>query len=361
MVCRELYDDLFAISRMESFRSVRNSVILVTGGTGFITYYLALAILSNNDISNAGNTVVLTVRDIGKALEMYRGLVGRSDLRFHIQDVREEVLCGYMPVDYIIHAAMAAEPSCFDNDPIGVFETAVNGTRRILDFAISKKVKSVVYLSSVTIYGDAGATDMIAENYVGNEDWKDNRACYMYGKRCAEFLCLASYRKRGLSIKIVRPGYVYGVGKLNDMRVYSEIIRNAASGLPIILKSSGLLKRPLVYVTNLVRAILCVMVNGVDGAAYNVADGEYSVRQFAEIAVRVSGSADVCLKYANGSDMFKVIKGERNLRIDCRKIKDECGYLPVIGVEKGIKDALKIYAFCKEVESNTEQHGMPEY
>lgn len=359
MVCRELSEDLSDISRMEVLKGIKNSAILVTGGTGFIAYYITLALLSNNDISHADNMVVLMVRNMERALEKYRELAGRGDLRFLIQDVREELLCGNMPVDYIIHTAMAAEPSRLEGDPVGVFETAVSGTKQILDFALSKRVKSVVYLSSVTVYGDAEAADIIEEGYVGNEDWKNDRSCYTYGKRCAEFLCLVSYRKKGLPVKIIRPGYVYGAGNLNDTRVYSEIIRNAATGIPIILKSAGLLNRPLVYVTNLVRAILCVMANGRDGTGYNVADGTYSIRQFAEMAVRVSGDENVCLKYANESDMSAESRDVKKSSIDCHKINEECGYLPVIGIEKGIKDALKIFSYCREKQSDTKANGKP--
>lgn len=313
-----------------------NKTFLITGANGFIAYYLVLTILNSNDMLHRNNRVVLLVRSKEKAQNRYGKILDRDDVSLLIQDV-----CVPLPdmgrVDYVIHAASAADAQHFDADPIGVFNSNVIGTENIIQFVNQNACESAVYISSFTIYGQG--TDklkLIDESFCGAEPWNNNRACYSYGKRSAEFLCMAAARKQGSPVKIVRPGFVYGASHINDTRVYSEIIRCVAENRPIVLQSAGLLYRSMIYVTDLVTAILAVLLNGKNGEPYNVANEHVSIRQFAEAAVQSAASKDVYIRYANEKDAAMEIPTEVFGAMAIEKIGAECGWMPHINLLDGI-------------------------
>lgn len=335
----------------------RNKTILITGANGFIAYYLVLTILNANDTLNLNNRVILLVRSREKTQKRYGVILERNDVSLLIQDV-----CVTLPeignVDYVIHAASAADAQHFDDDPIGVFNSNVIGTENIIQFVNQNACQSAVYISSFTIYGQG--TDnhkFIDESYCGAEPWNNNRACYSYGKRSAEFLCMAAARKQGSPVKIVRPGFVYGASHINDTRVYSEIIRCVAENRPIVLQSAGLLYRSMIYVTDLVTAILAVLLNGRNGEPYNVANEHVSIRQFAEAAVQSAASKDVYIQYANAKDATVAIPAETFGAMSIDKIGAECGWMPHIRLLDGISYAAEVFSDMRICNNKTKQQG----
>lgn len=329
---------------MEYLDELKNSRILITGGTGFIAHQIALLLLINNDIKHCNNTIVLLARNLKKLKLIFGDLLKRDDIKLLIQDVREEVILEPDSIDYIIHAAFPADPQYFEKDPIGICETAIDGTKQVIKLAKKQKVKSVVYISSITVYGDIENETEIEEDYVGKADWKMNRACYVQGKRMAELICFAAFRNLGIPIKILRPGYVYGCCNKEDTRVYAEIIRNVADNQNVVLKTAGLVYRDMVYVSDLVRAILCVMLKGENGEAYNVANEYISIRQFAEIAVRDSQSR---LEYVNSEDRMVEETVEVIGKINSDKIR-ACGWEPEVSIEQGIQIAKNTFLVKEE-------------
>lgn len=335
----------------------RNKTILITGANGFIAYYLVLTILNANDTLNLNNRVILLVRSREKTQKRYGVILERNDVSLLIQDV-----CVTLPeignVDYVIHAASAADAQHFDDDPIGVFNSNVIGTENIIQFVNQNACQSAVYISSFTIYGQGTDNQkFIDESYCGAEPWNNNRACYSYGKRSAEFLCMAAARKQECPIKIVRPGFVYGASHLTDTRVYSEIIRCVAENRPIVLQSAGLLYRSMIYVTDLVTAILAVLLNGRNGEPYNVANEHVSIRQFAEAAVQSAASKDVYIQYANAKDATVDIPAEAFGAMSIVKIGAECGWMPHTSLLDGISYAAEVFSDMRICNNKTKQQG----
>lgn len=346
-----LYKEIVRTTNNSIFRTQEqcsNKTFLITGANGFIAYYLVLTILNSNDMLHRNNRIILLVRSREKAQKRYGNILGRKDVSLLVQDV-----CTPLPdmgkVDYLIHAASAADAQHFDEDPIGVFNSNVIGTENIIKFVNQYVCESVVYISSFTIYGQGtDKVKYIDESFCGVEPWNNNRACYSYGKRSAEFLCMAAAKKYGSPIKIVRPGFVYGASHTSDTRVYSEITRCVAEKHPITLQSAGLLYRSMVYVTDLVTAILAVLLNGKNGEPYNVAYEHVSIRKFAETAVEVATSEDVCIKYVNEKDAAADIPTELWGAMSIEKIRRECGWTPCVDLSDGISSAAGILSDMSE-------------
>ncbi|WP_153047011.1 NAD-dependent epimerase/dehydratase family protein, partial [Streptococcus suis] len=91
-------------------------------------------------------------------------------------------------IDFIIHGASVTASRDFVEKPVDTIFTALNGTKNILELAKVKKVKKVVYLSSLEVYGINELKESISEDDYGYIDFTQVRSSYSEGKRMAECL-----------------------------------------------------------------------------------------------------------------------------------------------------------------------------
>ncbi len=339
-----MLEDLAETADQPFFNGISCKSFLVTGANGFIARQIVFSLLYLNDTRHNGNHIFLLVRKRENTKRIYGVLAEREDVTIIEQDVCTPIPDSF-DFDYIIHAASGAEAKYFDSDPIGVFNSNVIGTENIISYMNDHKCESAVYISSFTVYGKIeSSVNTISEDYCGAASWNGNRDCYPYGKRSAEFLCMAASRQYNSPIKIVRPGFVYGASGRNDTRVYAEIIRNVADNTPITLQSAGHIYRSMIYVSDLVRGIFSVLFKGKNGEAYNIANEFASIRQFAEAAVEAADSPKVNLCFINPDDEAteppKCLCGAMNIS----KISLECGWSPLVAIKDGIARSAKITA-----------------
>jgi len=143
-------------------------------------------------------------------------------------------------------------------------------------------VRMLVYISSLNVY-DAkyypwGGT--VDESFPF-EDQPDNRGAYSHAKLKAEEI-VRSYPADGkFVIEILRPGLVYGPG-------HEPWLKDAGIRLGkklVVVVGLGGRRRPLVYVDNLVDAmVLAGESKDKKGGIYNVVDGDYPTqRQFIKV------------------------------------------------------------------------------
>ena len=125
-------------------KSIENSVILITGGTGSFGSTVAKLLLKNNV-----KEIRIFSRDENKQYLMRKKL-NDSRVSFFIGDVRDfqSTYDACVNVDYIFHAAALKQvPSC-EFYPLEAFKTNVLGTENILKASKYRDVKKVVFLST---------------------------------------------------------------------------------------------------------------------------------------------------------------------------------------------------------------------
>lgn len=232
-----------------------------------------------NDILGLNNVILIHGRNASKLRNLYGEVLSRDDVRCYISDISDEQIFIGDNVDYIIHTAMPSD-SLQSLDPVSVLNIAIKGAENIVDLSRLCHAKSLVYLSSVTIYGNMAGLQNIKEDFFEKQNWRNDNAAYMLGKRTAEFVLLSSYRNHQLPVKILRPGYVYGANPVKDSRVYNSFISKVENNEKIELKSDGLLKRPLVYILDLVKAIFLSLASDENGEAFNVTGTDISLRDY---------------------------------------------------------------------------------
>lgn len=266
-------------SNLKCWAKIQKSKILVTGATGFVGCYVASILVRMNDILGLNNEIIIHGRSLSKLINLYGKVLLRDDVRCYISDISSEQIFVKNNIDYIVHTAMPSD-SLQSLDPVSILNIAIKGTENIVDLSLLYQTKSLVYLSSITIYGNTAGKLNIKEDYFEKQDWRNDNDAYMLGKRAAEFILLSSHRNHQLPVKILRPGYVYGANPTKDCRVYNCFISDVANNKKIELKSDGLLKRPLVYILDLAKAIFLALESNENGEAFNVSGSDMSLREY---------------------------------------------------------------------------------
>lgn len=278
------------------WQTLSRSSVLVTGATGLIGGTLVKALLWHALQSGDGLRVHALVRDVGRARARFAAaLAAGAPLSFVEGDVRalptvEE------PVDFVVHGASLTASSDFVHRPVDTISTALHGTEQVLELARTQQLTSLVYLSSMEVYGAPGGSRRITESDFEGFDPVLVRSSYPESKRMAEALCAAYAAQHGVPAKILRLTQTFGPGvDRDDRRVFADFARRALEGTDVVLHTAGDTERSYLYTADAVTAVLTVLLRGQDGQAYNAAHEQTycSIRDMAELVARTCGPAPV--------------------------------------------------------------------
>ena len=205
------YAELAASERI-AWDLVDGRTFLITGATGLIGSLCARLLLERNRAFSARIKVIALVRNEAKARAILDGYDESDGLRLVMQDI-----CDFSfnePCNYIIHAACPTASSFFASHPVETADAIVSGTRRVLQYATETHADSVVYVSSMEVYGDGndkpGLEHLLTEADTGYVNPGSIRSCYPEGKRMAENYCASFASEYGTPVKIVRLAQTFG-------------------------------------------------------------------------------------------------------------------------------------------------------
>ena len=125
---------------------LKNSTILITGGTGSFGYAFVLMTLKKYNPKR----LVIFSRDEMKQWEMAKLFPDDPRLRFFIGDIRDNnrLYRALDGVDYVVHAAATKIVSTAEYNPFECVKTNVVGAMNLIDACIDKSVKRVIALST---------------------------------------------------------------------------------------------------------------------------------------------------------------------------------------------------------------------
>ena len=288
-IFREDLDSIISDAAID-FERLRNRTVLVTGATGLIGFWCVSALLYADKRFGLGLRVIANARNPEKAQKMYAGLIEDTGLPVFVYgDVAHFTVDE--KVDHIIHAAAQTNSRAMVEQPVETLLTAINGTLNILRLADQKHSESVVYLSSMEVYGTHDSDDKMAEDCFGRIDPLQIRSSYPEGKRACENLVAGFASEYGVNGKVIRLAQTFGPGlDKNDRRIFAQFARNAIDKEDIVIHTSGQSKRVYLYTADAVRGILLILFNGEAGQAYNLAN-ESTYSSILEVAHLI---ADEC-------------------------------------------------------------------
>ena len=332
--------------------------LLVTGGAGFLGYYLVQGVVEWNRSAEPAARIGLTVLDsyARGVPDWLTSFSGSDELDLVEHDVRQPLPGDLGDFDYVVHAAGIASPTYYRAHPIETMDANIVGLRSLLDRAVDAgsrgaPVSGFLFFSSSEIYGDPPPDEIpTSETYRGNVSCTGPRACYDESKRYGETLCVNFARQHGVPVAIARPFNNYGPGlKLSDRRVIPDLARDVLAGRDITLLSDGSATRTFCYVADAVVGYYKILVKGQPGEPYNIGteEPEISMDELAEhVAEQARGlfgyRGSVVLRASDEADYLVDNPTRRRPRI--AKAREELGYEPVVGLEDGLERSLLWYA-----------------
>lgn len=297
---------------MMDLTQLNDQIVLITGATGLIGKTIVKMLLEWNRNNSGTIHIIALVRNEKKAEAIYKD-IKTAYLSFLVCDICD-IDIKNMNINYIIHGASITSSKMFVNKPVETAMTSILGTRNILELARINPIRSLVFLSSMEVYGSPQVDGKISEEHGTNLDTMSVRSGYPESKRMCENLCASYHEEYGVPSKVVRLTQVFGPGvEYSDSRVFAEFARCVIEERDIILKTKGETKRNYLYTQDAVEAIFTILLKGKNGEAYNAANEEIycSIYDMAHL---------VATRCAQGK--IKVLIDETDV--------SQCGYMPIL-------------------------------
>ena len=187
-------------------------------------------------------------------------------------------------VNAIIHLAARTHVMNDDaSDPMAEYrKTNVEGTRKLIETAISAKVGRIVFMSSVKAVGEYS----LPGQPLGPDSEPRPEDAYGQSKLEAERLLQTLCDEAGMAWTVLRPPLVHGAGAKGNLARLAGLIRR---GIPLPLGAIQNV-RSIVSVENLADAAVTAALQGhSDGEILHIADLSLSTPQLARIIGQAEG------------------------------------------------------------------------
>ena len=325
-----LEEDLQYIANYDlPYDRLKGKTVLVTGATGLIGVSLVRALLAIGDIK-----VIALVRNAEKAKNIYGDKIGQF-LKLHVADVVDKIKIEEA-VDYIFHCASVTASKVMIEKPVETLLTSVEGTKNILNLAWEKRCASVVYVSSMEVYGAFDESREVGEETLGYIDPLKVRSNYPESKRLCENLCVAYCSEFGVPVKIARLAQTFGAGILpGENRVFAQFARSAIKGEDIVLHTKGLSEGNYCYTRDCVTGLLTILLKGTDAAAYNVSNpaAHTTIVEMAALVAEKIAGGKIKVVFDIPQDNAFGYAADTKMKLNSDKLQ-ALGWKPEVGLEE---------------------------
>lgn len=302
----------------------RHRNVLITGGAGFIGSALAARLRTTNTVTILDDLSTGTRANLAECSpdQVIVGDVTDPDC------VRDAVA----GQDVVVHlAAMMGVRRTLEN-PLGVLEVNIDGTRTVLEAAADAGVDRVVVASTSEVYGDV-RTPPYAEG-----DDAAPKTNYAVAKLADERFAQAYASQYDVEYTILRYFNVYGPRQ--DGSPYGYVVpifvSKALAGEPLTVHGTGEQTRDFTHIRDAVDCTIRAMGPAGRDGIFNVGTGtETSIAALAETVVDVVGAGEVT--HAEHPRPYTV---ERRCA-DVSNARERLGYEPEIPLREGIQSFLE--------------------
>jgi len=261
----------------------RGRHLLLTGGTGFFgLWLLALA----DELNRHGTELEVTVisRDPARFLALEPHYRDCTWLHWQASDIRQVRELPGRPVDLILHAAADTSATAHAR-PLELFDTIVEGARRVFDLALRNGAR-VLLTGSGAQYGRLPDTAGVTETFAGACTSNSAGSAYGEAKRAQETLGAIYAEGQGLDVIMTRCFAFSGPGLPLDAHfAIGNFVRDALCAEAVVLNSSGEAMRSYLHGSDMAAWLLTLLLKGERGVAYNV--GSDDALSVADLARRV--------------------------------------------------------------------------
>jgi nucleoside-diphosphate-sugar epimerase len=259
---------------VDSVDTAPGAIVYVTGAAGFVGSHLCDRLLRDGaDVVGIDNLATGDLRNV-------RDAQANARFRFVQADASQpwEAWIAALPAalrrpSAILHFASPASPVQYER--LALQTMAVNAVGAMHAVAAAQETgATLLFASTSESYGDPHEHPQ-RETYWGNVNPVGIRSCYDESKRFGEAYVTTAVRKLGI-----------------DGRVIPNFCVSALRGEPLTVYGDGSQTRSFCYVDDLVDGIVRFATRpGLGGRVVNIGnDGEYTIRQLAEITARLAGT-----------------------------------------------------------------------
>ncbi|HXE56802.1 MAG TPA: UDP-glucuronic acid decarboxylase family protein [Gemmatimonadales bacterium] len=297
--------------------------VVITGAAGFLGSHLVDRFLAD------GHQVVGMDNFITGTPDNIAHLAGHPRFTFLQHDVTNFIYVAGQ-VDGVLHFASPASPVDYLELPIQTLKVGSLGTHKALGLAKAKGARFLL-ASTSEVYGDPQVHPQ-PETYWGHVNPVGPRGVYDEAKRFAEAMTMAYHRYHGVDTRIVRIFNTYGPRmRASDGRVVSNFVVQALKGEPLTIYGDGSQTRSFCYVSDLIEGIYRLFHSGRIEPTNIGNPGEFTVRQLAELVLRLTGSPSRIEQLPLPTDDPKV------RRPDITRAREELGWEPTVPLEEGLR------------------------
>ena len=327
-----ILDDCLKIIDNENFVELNEKTVLITGATGLIGHYL-IGVLDNISKKGIKPKKIYVVHQ--SYLPIYfNDLCNNLNVEFVKGDLTDDFFLKKIPnADYIIHAAGYGQPGKFLDNKIKTIELNTKATIATLNKLNSNG--KYVFLSTSEVYNGLD-NPPFNENQIGTTNPRDDRACYIEGKRCGEAI-VNSFHSQGKNAKSIRLSLAYGPGtKKDDARVLNNFIQKSLIYNKIELLDSGLSLRTYLYVLDAVDIIFKILFKG-QSNLYNLGgESRVSILELANLIAEIIGVNVAVPKINTG-----LIGAPSDVFLDMSLFKNEFKFDEFIPLEIGLRNTVE--------------------
>lgn len=185
-------------------------MVLVTGGTGLVGAHLLLHLIENGESVRA---IYRNKKTIEKTISLF-SLYKKESFFEKIDWVQADIIdvpsleSAFENIDYVYHCAALISFDPKDEDLLRKIN--IEGTANIVNFCISKAVKKLCFLSSISALGDLKENEKIITE---EAEWNPEKqhSDYAISKYGAEMEIWRG-QQEGLETVIINPGVIIGPG-----------------------------------------------------------------------------------------------------------------------------------------------------
>lgn len=303
---------------------------LVTGGAGFIGSHITEELIKRGE----------EVRVLDNFLTGKRENIAPflSDIDLIEGDIRDFSQCqkAVKGIDYVLHQAALPSVPRSVSDPITSNEINITGTLNMLTASKEEGIKSFVFASSSSVYGDAQRLP----KKEGNEG--NPLSPYALGKLTGEQYCRIFSQLYGFNTVCLRYFNIFGP-RQDPFSQYAAAIPNFVTKIlksenPIIY-GDGEQSRDFTFVSNVVEAnLLASQAQNVSGEVFNIACGSRTTVNVLVDEIKTVLGKDIPSNFTDPRP------GDvRHSHADISRAVEKLNYKPLITFKEGLEKTISWY------------------
>jgi dTDP-glucose 4,6-dehydratase len=324
------------------------SVVLVTGGAGFIGCNFVRHLLATDDSVRVINYDALTYAGSPANLE---GLDTKHTDRYRFvhADIRDEAAVAKVfaeePIDTVVHLAAESHVDRSINAPGEFLSTNITGTYVLLQAARNawsdRRDVRFHHVSTDEVYGSLGDEGLFLESTP-----YDPSSPYSASKAASDHLVRAWHRTYGLPVTISNCSNNYGPYQFPE-KLLPLMICNALTGKSLPIYGDGKNVRDWLFVGDHCSALDTIVRRGRPGATYNV--GGHNEWANIDIVHLLCDQLQELSPPKEGSyrDLITFVTDrpghDRRYAIDASLIQRELGWTPQHKFEGGLQETIEWY------------------